>query len=515
MLLETWAYNEFIYFFRLYLIFLFFTCILLFFNSYFYKFDLNFTIVQVKLTIYNLKFLILFLIILNCTINIFLMNLFHFFYFSYFEKEYLTPMFHNFPYLFIGNIFLTDYYNITIFSISKFNISFILLFSLLYPIIFSFISYDSNCYSDDLYLRLYYVFFLSYIILITENIILFYFSYELLLLLVYTIMIRSSNSRGAVEASLFYLGWAILGSILVGFGFLLIIIKTNNVYFFLLKNSIMSSNETYYIYLLLFFGFGIKLSVWPFWYWLPKAHVEVSTGMSIFLSCILIKLSLFALLRLQCLLLSEISFNICIFVSLLCTFDIVIRFVNLQDLKAMIAYGSVLHTNLLITLIHLDSFSIIKNSIFYIWGHSLSTTTLFIIVNLIEIRYSSRSILNITGLWYTSPLLAKLIVISLLSFLDIPLTIFFWGEIYLWEILIFSLPIISTQIIFFVLIIFISIFFKIWWNLLFGVSENNTNKLNFADLNIDINFFLLWLNLIQIILGLQPNILTFLCGFYV
>lgn len=88
--------------------------------------------------------------------------------------------------------------------------------------------------------------------------------------------------------------------------------------------------------------------------------------MSIFLSCILIKLSLFALLRLQCLLLSEISFNICIFVSLLCTFDIVIRFVNLQDLKAMIAYGSVLHTNLLITLIHLDSFSIIKNSIFYI-----------------------------------------------------------------------------------------------------------------------------------------------------
>jgi NADH:ubiquinone oxidoreductase subunit 4 (subunit M) len=88
--------------------------------------------------------------------------------------------------------------------------------------------------------------------------------------------------------------------------------------------------------------------------------------MSIFLSCILIKLSLFTLLRLQVTLLSEISLNICIFVSLLCTFDIVLRFTNLQDLKAIIAYGSVLHTNLLVTLIHLDSFSIIKNSIFYI-----------------------------------------------------------------------------------------------------------------------------------------------------
>lgn len=88
--------------------------------------------------------------------------------------------------------------------------------------------------------------------------------------------------------------------------------------------------------------------------------------MSIFLSCILIKLSLFSLLRLQHSLLSEIPLNICIFVCLICAFDIIFRFANLQDLKAMIAYGSVLHTNLLTALIHLDSFSSIKNSIFYI-----------------------------------------------------------------------------------------------------------------------------------------------------
>lgn len=512
MLLDFWLYNQTINLLQVYLFFFFLTCVLLFFNLFYYKFDLNFVIIQSKNTFFTLKFLTFISVILICTINIFLIIFANFLYFNYYVLN-LEKFLLNSTYVIMGDMYNSSYFNITMFSISQFNISFILLFSLLYPIIFSFVSLDINSYSDDMYLRLYYIFFLSYFLLITENIIFFYFSYELLLLLVYTIMIRSSNSRGVVEASLFYLGWAVLGSILVGFGFLLLILKTNYVYFFLLKNNTLTSGETYYIYILLFFGFGIKLSVWPFWYWLPKAHVEVSTGMSIFLSCILIKLSLFALLRLQSLLLSEISFNVCILVSLICTFDIIFRFVNLQDLKAMVAYGSVLHTNLLVTLIHIDSFALLKNSVFYIWGHSLSTTTLFIIINLIEIRYSSRNILNISGLWYTSPLLSKLSVLSLLSFLDIPLTIFFWGEIYLWETLVFSFPLITFQIVFLVLVIFVSIFFKIWWNILFGTPEDNIIEPNFTDLNIDINFFLIWLNFFQLLLGTQPNFLTFLCNF--
>jgi len=88
--------------------------------------------------------------------------------------------------------------------------------------------------------------------------------------------------------------------------------------------------------------------------------------MSIFLSCILIKLSLFSLLRVQHCLLSEIPFNICIFLSFFCCIDIVFRFPSLRDLKAIIAYGSVLHTNLLVALIHLDSLKSLKNSIYYI-----------------------------------------------------------------------------------------------------------------------------------------------------
>jgi formate hydrogenlyase subunit 3/multisubunit Na+/H+ antiporter MnhD subunit len=53
------------------------------------------------------------------------------------------------------------------------------------------------------------------------------------------------------------------------------------------------------------------------------------------------------------------------------------RFLNLRDLKAVIAYSSVLHTNLLVALLHFDNIKVLSNSILYIWGHSLATAGLF------------------------------------------------------------------------------------------------------------------------------------------
>jgi NADH:ubiquinone oxidoreductase subunit 4 (subunit M) len=77
----------------------------------------------------------------------------------------------------------------------------------------------------------------------------------------------------------------------------------------------------------------------------------------------------------------------------------------------------------------MDSFKNLKTSIYYVWGHSLATAAMFLIVNALETRYSSRNILYISGVWYTSPSFGYLMFFSLLSFLDIPLSIFFWGEL--------------------------------------------------------------------------------------
>lgn len=413
---------------------------------------------------------------------------------------------------FIGKDYFNNY---LLFSLNKFNIPFIYLFSILFPIIFVFMSNDYNNINLKAYLYIYVIFVFSYILLLVENIIFFYFIYEFILILVFLTMNLSSNSRGSYEALSFFIAWAILGSILVGLAVISLVILTNSFLFSEIRLNKLTLDESYWIYFLFFFGFGIKLSIWPFWYWLPRAHVEVSVGMSIFLSCVLIKLSLFCLLTVQHLLTSEIPLYTFIIFPLLSIIDIVFRFINLKDLKAIVAYGSVLHTNLLVVLIHLDSFKIIKNIMPYIWGHSLSTSSLFILVFLIESRYSTRNILYLSGMWYLSPKLAILVFLNLLLFLDLPLFIFFWGELWLWIVMFDQIFIVSFVILFLVNVIYLSIFFKFWWNILFGLPEiNMVEKINLMYLDRETNVLLLFILFIQLFLGVQPIVLSYTGGVY-
>lgn len=399
-----------------------------------------------------------------------------------------------------------------VFSLNKFNISFILLFATLYPIICSLILIDKNVFSCKYFFHMQLVFSLSFLLLLTENILVFYFIYESIVFLTYSILNLSSNSRGNIEASLHFLGWAILGSILVGFGVMWYIICLNSSSFLVISNSKLTHFESNTLYLLLFLGFGTKMSLWPFWYWLPKAHVEVSTGASIFLSCILIKIALFCMLKIQYNLPGELLSYICIFMGALGVIDVVFKILCVRDLKSLIAHSSVLHTNLLIMLIHVETHHLgLNNILLYIWGHSLGTAGLFLCVYVIELRYGTRNVIHISGIWHCMPILGYLIIWNLLSFLEFPITVFFWGELWLWVCLVSHFPIFSTQLLFCCCCIFLCIFFKFWWGVLFGASSIASKNFNYS-LYRWIVVYLIWILFLQILVGIQPSLLTSIIG---
>lgn len=68
--------------------------------------------------------------------------------------------------------------------------------------------------------------------------------------------------------------------------------------FTVISNYAFTVTEVKFMFALLLIGFGVKLPVWPFYGWLPKAHVEASTNFSIFLSGVLVKFAFFGLLKL-------------------------------------------------------------------------------------------------------------------------------------------------------------------------------------------------------------------------
>ena len=106
----------------------------------------------------------------------------------------------------------------------------------------------------------------SCLLMFSADVCLFYIIYELLIGLVFLVMYSTANSRGGVEAILFFAGWAVVGSFLVGVAAIYIVCCCQDCSFHAVASFHFTSDELYYLYVLFFFGFGTKLSTWPLWY---------------------------------------------------------------------------------------------------------------------------------------------------------------------------------------------------------------------------------------------------------
>lgn len=252
--------------------------------------------------------------------------------------------------------------------------------------------------------------------------------YELVICLVFYAMYLTTSSRGSVEAILFFVGWASIGSVLVGLAVMYIVVYGRVRYFEDIYSVYFTANERYFLYLCFFFGFGTKLSVWPFWYWLPRAHVEVSTGMSIFLSCVLVKICFYGLIRVNLLIGGEAVILPFIFFIGVGIFDVAMRLVVQVDLKAITAYGSVLHINILVLVFLFDTTMLNGGLILYIWGHSYATAGLFYVVHLIERCCGSRITVELGGVYQMNPVVGLMSILAVLTFLEFPFNFFFFGE---------------------------------------------------------------------------------------
>ena len=99
--------------------------------------------------------------------------------------------------------------------------------------------------------------------------------------------------------------WTQFGALFLIFIFLYIFFLANTSRFSIISDIFISEFELNFIFLCLLIGFGVKLPIWPFYGWLPKAHVEASTNFSIFLSGVLVKFAFFGLFK--CLLVLQVE----------------------------------------------------------------------------------------------------------------------------------------------------------------------------------------------------------------
>ena len=238
---------------------------------------------------------------------------------------------------------LLNTYNITFYKTTNytFYFSFIYIFILITAISIIFcLSYNYN----ELYLFLIYVsiiFMAGFGLFFTNSILIFFIFYELLLLPSFFILYIFSKTRRSVEASYLMFFWTQFGAVFLIFIFIYIFTITNSTLFSDIKYYNFSKFEINFIFLNFLIGFGVKLPIWPFYEWLPKAHVEASTNFSIFLSGVLVKFAFFGFVKCLLILNTEINFMFVFPYLLIGLIDSVFKMYYQLDIKKLIAYATV------------------------------------------------------------------------------------------------------------------------------------------------------------------------------
>ncbi len=150
----------------------------------------------------------------------------------------------------------------------------------------------------------------------------------------------------------------------------------------------------------LFIGFAIKVPVWPFHTWLPWAHVEAPTAVSVILAGVLLKMGTYGILRMNFPILPEATMWAANAMALLGVINILYgAFCAMAqtDLKKLVAYSSVSHMGYV--MLGMSTFTVagVNGAVLQMVNHGLSTAMMFLLVGIIYERAHHRWIVKPDG----------------------------------------------------------------------------------------------------------------------
>ncbi|HYI10559.1 MAG TPA: NADH-quinone oxidoreductase subunit M [Thermoanaerobaculia bacterium] len=187
----------------------------------------------------------------------------------------------------------------------------------------------------------------------------------------------------------------------------------------------------FWIFAGFFFGFAIKVPMFPFHTWLPDAHVEAPTAGSIILAAVLLKMGTYGFVRFALPILPDGTKQWLIPIVVLSLIGIIYgALVSLvqKDMKKLVAYSSVSHLGFVM----LGMFALnpmgLRGSILQMINHGISTGALFLLVGVIYERRHTRMIADYGGLAKQMPMYATLFLIAALSSMGLPALNGFIGE---------------------------------------------------------------------------------------
>ncbi len=208
-----------------------------------------------------------------------------------------------------------------------------------------------------------------------------------------------------------------------------------------LKDSILDPNSNQLLFgysaraiafLFLLIGFGIKLPAVPVHTWLPDAHVEAPTPISVVLAGLLLKVGAYGLFRMAYGIFPDVASDFTPWVAFFGVVSIIYGGMNAlaqNDLKRMVAYSSVSHMGFV--LVGLSSLTPegFSGALFHLVSHGLISPALFILAGVIYDRTNNREIEHFSGLASQMPVYTFFVALFFFAGLGLPGLSGFVGEL--------------------------------------------------------------------------------------
>lgn len=246
----------------------------------------------------------------------------------------------------------------------------------------------------------------------------------------FLIGIWGSRSR-KINASYQLFIYTLFGSVFVFISIFDILLSKGNLSFDFFLYSFFLEKRQFFIWLLLFIGFSVKVPIVPFHLWLPEAHVEAPTTGSIILAGILLKLGSYAILRFLLGSFSIICYDLIFFVLVIALFSLtqssIVALCQI-DIKKIIAYSSVAHMNYSLIGLFSQNLLGVAGCFIMIFSHAITSSALFLGIGVLYDRYKTRLIFYYGGLVSFMPIFSIIYFIFILSNFGFPGTFNFIGE---------------------------------------------------------------------------------------
>jgi len=188
-----------------------------------------------------------------------------------------------------------------------------------------------------------------------------------------------------------------------------------------------------WLFFAFFFGFAIKVPMFPFHTWLPDAHTEAPTAGSVILAAVLLKMGTYGFVRFSLPMFPEaiktdwVSGLMIALAIIGIVYGAMVTLVQ-KDMKKLIAYSSVSHLGFVMLGVFALNLAGVQGGILQMVNHGISTGALFLLVGIVYERRHTRMIADYGGLARQMPVYATYFMVMALSSMGLPLLNGFIGE---------------------------------------------------------------------------------------